>query len=592
MPSTAYAERLDLRRAWALGQQRLHIQAGNARLVVFLAAAWVAWAAFVKGSVAGWWLIAPVAAFLALLIYHDRVLRGRELAARAVRYYERGLARIEDRWAGSGETGDRFRDAAHPYAEDLDLFGKGGLFELLSTARTRAGEDTLARWLLQSAAPETVIERQGGVAELAPKLDLREDLALLGEDARACGDPQALIGWAEAPPVFGPGPARIAAAILSVSVLLCGSYYLWEPTVGSRAGLICLLAITSAFGFHFRRRVLTVAARVEEAQHDLSLLAKVLARIEGERFNSARLAQLRTALEYTPAASHRIGRLSRLMELLDSRENWLMRIIGPPLLYGTQVAFAIEAWRADSGPHVRRWIAAVGEFEALSALAGYAYEHPQDPFPEVSADAACFEADGLGHPLLPGSRCVRNDLKLGGDLRLLVVSGSNMSGKSTLLRSVGVSAVMAMAGAPVRAKRLRISSLCVGASIRTSDSLQDGTSRFYAEITRLRKLVDLAAGGSLLFLIDELLNGTNSHDRQIGAEGVVRGLVKRGAIGLVTTHDLALTHIATAMEPRGANVHFEDHLENARITFDYIMRPGVVKKSNALELMRSVGLDI
>lgn len=541
---------------------------------------------------AGWWLIAPAAGFLALLIYHDRVLRARELASRAVRYYERGLARIEDRWAGSGETGERFRDPAHPYAEDLDLFGKGGLFELLSTARTRAGEDTLARWLLQSATPEVVIERQGGVAELGPKLDLREDLALLGEDARACGDPQALIGWAEAPAVLRPGSGRITAAILSLAVLTSGSYYLWEPSVGSRAALICLLAITSAFGFRFRQRVLTVAGRVEEAQHDLSLLAKVLARIENERFNSARLAQLRTALEYTPAASHRIGRLSRLMELLDSRENWLMRIIGPPLLYGTQVAFAIEAWRADSGPHVRGWIEAVGEFEALSALAGYSYEHPQDPFPEVSAEAACFEAEGLGHPLLPSVRCVRNDLKLGDDLRLLVVSGSNMSGKSTLLRSVGVSAVMAMAGAPVRAKRLRISSLCVGASIRTSDSLQDGTSRFYAEITRLRKLVDLAAGGPLLFLIDELLNGTNSHDRQIGAEGVVRGLVKRGAIGLVTTHDLALTHIATAMEPRGCNVHFEDHLENGRITFDYIMRPGVVKKSNALELMRSVGLDI
>ena len=316
---------------------------------------------------AGWWLIAPVAAFLALLVYHDRVLRARELASRAVRYYERGLARIEDRWAGTGETGDRFRDAAHPYAEDLDLFGKGGLFELLSTARTRAGEDTLARWLLQSAAPETVLERQGGVAELAPKLDLREDLALLGEDARGCGDPQALIGWAEAPPVFGPGSARIAAAILALATLVCGSYYLWEPSPVSRAVLICLLAITSAFGFRFRQRVLKVAARVEEAQRDLSLLAKVLARIEDERFNSARLAQLRTALEYTPEASRRIARLSRLMELLDSRENWLMRIIGPPLLYGTQVAFAIEAWRADSGPHVRRWIEAVGEFEALSA---------------------------------------------------------------------------------------------------------------------------------------------------------------------------------------------------------------------------------
>jgi DNA mismatch repair ATPase MutS len=174
-----------------------------------------------------------------------------------------------------------------------------------------------------------------------------------------------------------------------------------------------------------------------------------------------------------------------------------------------------------------------------------------------------------------------------------VVSGSNMSGKSTLLRSVGVSAVMAMAGGPVRARRLRIGALSVGASIRATDSLQDGTSRFYAEIKRLRNLVDLASGPRpLLFLIDELLNGTNSHDREIGAEAVVRGLVSRGAIGLVTTHDLALTRIAEAMSPQGRNVHFEDHLENGRMTFDYLLRGGVVRKSNALELMRSVGLEI
>jgi MutS domain V len=597
MPSFEYAERLAARRAWAAREQRLHIQVGNARLVVFLAALWIGWAAFARSSISGYWLAAPAAVFIALLVFHDRVLRARQLAERAVRYYERGIARLEDRWAGTGDPGERYRDPAHPYAEDLDLFGKGGLFELLSTARTRGGEDTLARWLLSSAAPEVVLERQAAVTELRPKLDLREDLALLGEDVRASGDPNALIAWAEAPRVLQSGAARAAAAALSLVILGVGSYWASSPALasspGSRAALIALLAINTAFGWRFRQPVLRVFGHAGEAARDLSLLAKVLARLEREPFASPLLARLRAALDSTPEASRRIARLNRLIELVDSRENWLMRIIGPPLLYGTQLAFAIEAWRADSGPHVRRWIEAAGEFEALSALAGYAYEHPTDPFPEVSGAGACFEAEGLGHPLLPDARCVRNDLKLGGDLRLLVVSGSNMSGKSTLLRSAGVSAVMAMAGAPVRARRLRISSLAVGASIRTNDSLQEGTSRFYAEITRLRKLVDLASGPRpLLFLIDELLHGTNSHDRQIGAEGVVRGLVTRGAIGLVTTHDLALTQIAVAMTPRGANVHFEDHLEEGRITFDYIMRPGVVKKNNALELMRSVGLDI
>jgi DNA mismatch repair ATPase MutS len=195
--------------------------------------------------------------------------------------------------------------------------------------------------------------------------------------------------------------------------------------------------------------------------------------------------------------------------------------------------------------------------------------------------------------LIPTDRCVRNDLQLGHDLRLLVVSGSNMSGKSTLLRTVGTNTVLALAGAPVRAARLRLSPLAVGASIRLNDSLQAGTSRFYAEITRLRQLMDLANGSlPLLFLLDEILHGTNSHDRGVGAAAVVRGFIERGAIGLVTTHDLALAHIAQRPEGHAANVHFEDHLEDGKMIFDYRMRPGVVEKSNAVALMRAVGLDV
>jgi len=228
----------------------------------------------------------------------------------------------------------------------------------------------------------------------------------------------------------------------------------------------------------------------------------------------------------------------------------------------------------------------------LSALAGYAYEHPGDPFPELSQDT-CFDGEALGHPLIPEARCVRNDLHLGGALCLLIVSGSNMSGKSTLLRTVGTNAVLALAGAPVRARRLRLSPLAVGASIRIQDSLQGGTSRFYAEITRLRQLMDQAQGPlRLLFLLDEILHGTNSHDRGIGAEAVVRGFVARGAIGLVTTHDLALARVADALAPRACNVHFEDHLDDGKMTFDYRMRPGVVAKSNAVALMRAIGLEV
>ena len=355
--------------------------------------------------------------------------------------------------------------------------------------------------------------------------------------------------------------------------------------------LIFLLA-EQLFAQVLRKRVERVMHDVDQPAQDLALLAEVLVRLEREPFSALRLVQLRAALDTEGRPpSERIARLKRLMELLDSSDNVLMRVIGPVLLWRIQFCFAIENWRRQSGAAVRGWLAAVGEMEALSSLAGYAYEHPANPFAEISAESPLFDGRALVHPLLPCSRAVPNDVRMDAAARVLVVSGSNMSGKSTLLRTAGLNAVLAQAGAPVCGGALRLSPLALGASIRIMDSLQGGTSRFYAEITRLRAILDLTAGPApVLFLLDELLHGTNSHDRRIGAEAIVRSLVERGAFGLVTTHDLALAHIAETPGIHGANVHFEDYLENGQMRFDYRMRPGVVHKSNALELMRSLGL--
>jgi DNA mismatch repair ATPase MutS len=258
-----------------------------------------------------------------------------------------------------------------------------------------------------------------------------------------------------------------------------------------------------------------------------------------------------------------------------------------------QVAFAAERWRNAHGHAVRSWLSVIGEFEALICLGTYSHEHPDDPFPEFVQGSACFDATEIGHPLIPVGTCIRNDVSLSDGRHVFLVSGSNMSGKSTLLRTVGINAVLAMAGAPVRAQNLRLTPLHVGASIRVNDSLQEGSSRFYAEITRLRKLLDLASGDPpLLFLLDELLQGTNSNDRRIGAEGMVRALLQRKAIGLVSTHDLALADIGGSLNGHLSNVHFQEEFENGRMHFDYKLREGVVTKSNGLALMRSIGLDV
>jgi DNA mismatch repair ATPase MutS len=333
----------------------------------------------------------------------------------------------------------------------------------------------------------------------------------------------------------------------------------------------------------------------------LGVLRDLLILVEREPASSPHLQALATALGATGhVASQEIGRLVRLADILNARQNQFFVPFAALMLLGTQTAMAIDRWRARCGPHVGRWIDAGGEYEALAALAGYAAEHPGDPFPIVVTTGPHLEAEGLAHPLIPQARAVANDVRLGGEAHhLMLVSGSNMSGKSTWLRTIGINVVLAQAGAPVRARHMTLSSLQVGATLRIQDSLQAGQSRFFAEITRLSEIVAMArrhaadpAAPPVLFLLDEVLAGTNSHDRRIGASAIVTGLVDLGAIGLVTTHDLALAELVPRLGPAAANVHFEDRFEDGVLHFDYRLRDGVVRTSNALALMRSVGLDI
>ncbi len=592
-PLGEYQNHLAERRAISERHARLFRWIGNARLLAALAGVILGFFVFGETVVSAWWLLAPAALFAALVVIHARVVDRLERANRAVAFYERGVARIESQWAGRGEAGERFRNPAHVYSEDLDLFGKGSLFELLCTARTRAGEDTLARWLLAPAAAEEIAARHQAIAELRPRLDLREDLAVLGDSIRARMDPEAAARYWKAPPVSFPVGAPILAALLASAMVITFGLYMggWL----SRTPVLITLLVELAYGFFLGSRTIQVNSAVDSPARDLGLLGKLLERLEKEPFEASLLRRMQAALGPSGlVASSEIGRLRRLVDWMDWQRNIVFAPIAIALLWSAQIAMAIERWRRRAGPHIGAWTTEMGEFEALIALAGYSYEHPADPLPELATvQDGSFDAHGIAHPLMPEAQAIRNDVRLGGDLRLLIVSGSNMSGKSTLLRAIGLNAVLAWAGAPVRATSLRISPLRVGASIRVLDSLQDGRSRFYAEITRLREIAELAKDRpAVLFLIDELLSGTNSHDRKIGAGAIVRTLVDRGAIGLITTHDLALTGIASELSGRAANVHFEDTLSNGRLHFDFSLRPGIVERSNALDLMRSVGLEV
>jgi hypothetical protein len=591
-PLREYAERLSARRKTHSELSEADARLSYLRLAIF-AAGIAAVVAGGRGWGSWWWLLVPLGMFIWVVRRHDRVIRARDQASRAIGFYERGVARLEDRWSDAGETGDRFADPNHPYAADLDLFGRGSLFQLLSIATTRGGEARLAEWLKAPAPAAVIRARQNAVADLEIRLDLREEVALAGTDVRAAVEPDALIAWAEASSYLKLTMLRIAAWIISIAAI--GALTFWGLT-GGVGPLVIVVILEIALFTRVRRQLHQILHVASGWSRDLDVLAAVVDRIERETFAAPALAELRQRLDVegiSPAAA--IRRLHWLVEMHDWQHNLIFAVVAIPLLWDVHIAFAIDAWRRRYGSHVRSWLEVVAEFEALSSLATYRFEHPADPFPtiEENDNDASLAGEGLGHPLLPASRMVRNDLSLGGDTQLLVISGSNMSGKSTLLRTVGINCVLAFAGGAVRAISLRLTPLTIGATLRIQDSLQEGRSRFYAEITRVRELAEKAGRTPpLLFLLDELFHGTNSHDRLIGATGVLESFIDRGAIGLITTHDLALTAVAEQLAPRARNVHFDDQFVAGELVFDYRMKPGPVTRSNALALMRAVGLTV
>ncbi len=567
------------------------------------------------------WAAVPALCFLVLVVLHERILRRAHRLERAQIFYRQTLDRLDGDWRAGGRPGSRFADehAEHVYAADLDLFGPDSLFRMLSRARTRGGEELLASWLLQPASPEVVRRRQEAVRELAPRLEFRERLAASGRIARSDLDPETLVSWAEGggrPALPGAGGREfLVRSLLGVTaganVLAATGWMIWS---WGPSPLLALAVLQILWSLPTRHRFKAATAGVTRASRDLNLVASLLEVIEREPFESTRLVELAKRLRSGDGttASRSARQLQRLVDLLDSMYNAVFVPFGLLLLWTPQLAYAIDSWRRRHGRQVAVWLGALAEVEALTSLASHAFEHPGHVFPELLEPAGnqrpLLAGRELGHPLLAGVDCVANDVVLGvhregttaapteplSPVQCLIVSGSNMSGKSTLLRTVGTNVVLAQAGAPVRARSLILVPLAVGSSIQLRDSLAEGQSRFYAEITKLKSVLDLTDRETpVLFLLDEILHGTNSHDRRVGAEALIRGLLDRGAIGLVTTHDLALARIADdSAKSSLQNVHFRDELVGGEIQFDYRLRTGTVTRSNALDLMRQVGLDV
>ncbi|MCC6539071.1 MAG: DNA mismatch repair protein MutS [Bryobacterales bacterium] len=504
----------------------------------------------------------------------------RSTLSRLRAYYECGVARLQDQWAGHGESGEEYERPGHLYARDLNLFGRGSLFERLCQARTEIGKRKLAANLQDPCPPiGEILARQAAVAELRDNTTLREQLATLGE-AYQQAEAGTFDDWLERPVRPFPVYLRILAALTSLiaAVALCLS-------IGGQLSLpilFAVLAIQAAIAWALRPRVAPIIQNSRLLAVELNLVCDGVSLLARQSFHSPKLRALTAATR--PAPRH-LRRLAFLLRLLTERNKEHFYLPASVVLLGTQTAMAIEGWRARHSGEMAAWLHAWAEFETLNAFACYAYENPEDPFPSLESGAPVFEADALGHPMLPRATCVRNSLRLP---QLLLLSGSNMAGKSTLLRAIGVNAVLAFAGAPVRAANLRLSAFSLVASLSIQDALADGKSRFLAEVERLRHALHLAAASPpLLFLIDEIFSGTNSTDRRIAAEAVAVALSNAGALGAISTHDLALTAI-----PNATNAHMCARSDSDPLAFDYLLKPGINAQSNALAIARLAGVPI
>lgn len=533
-----------------------------------------------------------------LVIYSGRVCRRRNTALlqalRLKAFYERGADRLQGKWSEAAPSGEEFQNPEHFYGSDLHVMGKRSLFQLLCTCRTQAGSRRLAEYLLETAPAEEILRRQEAVRELKDKTELREKICLLGDFPFQETSRETILEWLGAPATRVRWILQMAAVVSSVSVaalflLRFASIVTWSPLTISIGALLLLLH--ACFALPYRRRILGAMPTIRVLEQEIRMLREGLVLLGTQRFQCDKLSRL-VALASEGNAPACLRRLERLAKTMTGRDKEWFYAFSRALLIGTQTFWRIERWRTRYGKALRLWLEAWSEFEALIALAGYAYEHPDNTFPEFSQDRTAFEASGMAHPLLPAETCVANDISLNAENRFYIVSGSNMAGKSTLLRSIGLNAVLAYAGAPVAARQIVLSRFAIRASLSVQDSLLDGKSKFLAEIEKLKQaLTAPPEQGPVLFLIDEILGGTNSRDRKQVAESVLKMLIEQGAVGAVSTHDLALTELADSAELPGKNVHMASDSESDPLDFDYLIKPGPATQSNAVAIARLAGLN-
>jgi hypothetical protein len=552
--------------------------------------------------VAGAAVAAAVAAFFILIVRHRRVRAAESWHDALAQANRQGLQRLAREWSALPASADA--PAGHPYARDIDILGRASLRQLLGATASVRGEDVLRDWLLAPASPVDIAERQQAVRDLAPRNELRDAIAAHAVSTRSITRRaiEDLLGWGEDVPWLSSRRWLRPLALLMTAVTWTLIALDAAGVLGSGPWLLAVLANYVLTAFFFKR-IHATYDRAFARESVLENMPPLLEALESEAYAAPLLVELRRRLDVSGSPPHReLRRLVRLMEMSEVRRSTFTYLPVQLLtLWDFHLLAALERWQRRVGPCLRDWLEAAANIEALAALATLAHDHDDWCYPVIDVDCDRYEATALAHPLIPDAMRVGNDVGVGPPGTFLLVTGSNMSGKSTLLRAIGVNAVLAQAGAPACAAALRMPPLDVWTSVRIDDSLAEGVSLFMAELHRMKEIVDAAAmdgrrsGRRLLFLLDEILHGTNTAERRIAARRVIRHLLEHGAIGAVTTHDLELAE-EPVLEPVAHLVHFQETFEDrdddggGTLRFDYRLRQGLATSTNALKLMKLVGL--
>ena len=578
--------------------QRRYNQLAFWRLIWFIETVAVVWLLirldYQLGAVAV--LLVGILGFLILLKKHQSVRRERDVAHHLAFINQDEAARLKRQYLRP-ETGDLFANPTHYYAGDLDVFGKHSLFRLLNRTHTYEGQKRLAGWLSAPSGPDTIRLRQQAAAELGPQIEWRQRFEAMAYVEETVGrSPEVLIKWAVAEVV--PLPAYLNIIRFLFPAITLGFFIAW--LLGYVPGAIVLLAL-AIHGLVLSQtagRAKEVSEQTFEISTALEAFQGLFQQAEQVKGDAIRLRAIRQALTAgNQGASTAIGQLGQLTEGLNYRRNpYFALLFGIATLWDIHYLFRLEQWRQQYGPALGRWFEALGELEALNSLSGFAYAHPSYATPDIADEQLLLDITSAVHPLLPPERSVANSLKLAGSGKTMLITGSNMSGKSTFLRTVGANVVLALAGAVVSAERFWCSPVRVFTSMRTQDSLEESTSSFYAELKRLQTLIGLSkqAGKQpipVLYFLDEILKGTNSADRHRGAEALIRQLHQTTASGFVSTHDLELGQLTDA-DGFVRNYHFQSDLLNGELQFDYKLRDGICQSFNASQLMQAIGIEM